>query len=204
MFTREFRAWTTVSGQPKLWPLHGFSISIDVDFEDVRLLLVSPLAAGDLSNMSRDSLKDKDQIVTFVSAFTLRHIHRPSNLIVSDSGHCPWLEEFAWVRHNSWRPSCSTFLVVIYPSHSFRIILLQSNVLRSEGHCYLVDFGIAKMPTMSTLATFAKMVHCGWAAPELDQQPRSKQSDIFSFACTIYEVLVYFLDLSFLFMYLCA
>ena len=123
---------------------------------------------------------------------------------VSDPGHCHWLEEFAWVRHNSWRPSCSTSLVVIYPSHSFRIILLQSNVLRSEGHCYLVDFGIAKMPTMSTLATFAKMVHCGWAAPELDQQPRSKQSDIFSFACTIYEVLVYFLDLSFLFMYLCA
>ena len=69
-------------------------------------------------------------------------------------------------------------------------ILFQSNVLRSEGHCHLVDFGIAKMPTMSTLATFAKLVHCGWAAPELDQQPRSKRSDIFSFACTIYEVLI--------------
>ena len=46
---------------------------------------------------------------------------------------------------------------------------------------------------MSTLATFAQMVHGGWAAPELDQQTRTKQSDIFSFACTIYEVLVYFL-----------
>ena len=70
-FTREFRTWNTVSGQPKLWPLHGFSISIDVDFEDVRLLLVSPLAAGDLSKMSRDNLSNKDQIVTFVSVFTL-------------------------------------------------------------------------------------------------------------------------------------
>ena len=91
-----------------------------------------------------------------------------------------------------------------YLSQSESFILFQSNVLRSEGHCYLTDFGIAKMPTISTLATFAKKVHCGWAAPELDHQPRSKQSDIFSFACTIYEVLVYFLDLSSLFMYLCA
>jgi len=44
------------------------------------------------------------------------------------------------------------------------------------------------MPAISTLGTFAQMVHCGWAAPELDQQTRSKQSDIFSFACTIYEM----------------
>ena len=51
-------------------------------------------------------------------AFTLCHIHCPSNLIVSDPGHCPWLEEFAWFRHNSWWPSGSTSLVVIYPSHS--------------------------------------------------------------------------------------
>ena len=94
-FTREFRAWNTVSGQPKLWPLLGFSISIDVDFEDVSLLLVSPLAAGDLTNISGDDLCNKDQIVTFVSAFTFCHIHCPSNLIVSDPGHCPWLEEFA-------------------------------------------------------------------------------------------------------------
>ena len=78
-----------------MWPLHGFSISIDVDFEDVRLLLVSPLAAGDLSNMSRDNLSNKDQIVTFVSAFTLRQIHCPLNLIVSDPGHSPWLEKIA-------------------------------------------------------------------------------------------------------------
>ena len=94
-FTREFRAWNIISGQPKLWPLHGFSISIDVDFEDVRLLLVSPLAAGDLSKMSQENLSNKDQIVTFVSAFTLYHIHCPFNWIVSDSGHCPWPEESA-------------------------------------------------------------------------------------------------------------
>ena len=49
------------------------------------------------------------------------------------------------------------------------------------------------MPTMVSLATLAQRVQCGWAAPELDEQTRSKQSDIFSFACTIYEVLVYFL-----------
>ena len=49
---------------------------------------------------------------------------------------------------------------------------------------------------MSEFASFAQMFYSGWAAPELDQQPRSKQSDIFSFACTIYEVLVYSLDLS--------
>ena len=69
----------------------------------------------------------------------------------------------------------------------------------------MTDFGISKLPTMSTFATFAQMVHAGWAAPELDQKTRrGKQSDIFSFACTIYQVLVYFLDLSFLFTYLCA
>ena len=31
------------------------------------------------------------------------------------------------------------------------------------------------MPAMSTLATFAQMVHSGWAAPEFDDQTRSKQ-----------------------------
>ena len=87
-----------------------------------------------------------------------------------------------------------TFEQYVLSCHlSQSLILFQSNVLYSEGHCYLTDFGIAKMPTMSTLATFAQMVHGGWAAPELDQQTRTKQSDIFSFACTIYEVLVYFL-----------
>jgi hypothetical protein len=94
-FTREFRAWNSVSGQPKLWPLHGFSILIDIDYEDVRLLLVSPLATGDLANMSREILRNKGKIVTSVSAFTLRRIHCPSDLIVSDPGHCPWLEDFA-------------------------------------------------------------------------------------------------------------
>ena len=53
-----------------MWKLHGFSISIDLDNEDVRLLLVSPLAEGDLTKMPRDNLHKKDQIVTFVSAFT--------------------------------------------------------------------------------------------------------------------------------------
>jgi hypothetical protein len=77
-FTREFRAWKTVSGQPNLWRLLGFSISIDVENDDVRLLLVSPLATGNLAKMSGDILRnrDKGQIVTSVSsAFTLRQIH---------------------------------------------------------------------------------------------------------------------------------
>ena len=72
-FTREYEVWKTVSGLPKLWPLHGFSISIDVDFEDVSLLLVSPLSAGDLTNISNDDLNNKDQIVTFVSASGFHH-----------------------------------------------------------------------------------------------------------------------------------
>jgi serine/threonine protein kinase len=98
-----------------------------------------------------------------------------------------------------------TFVQYVLSYHlSQSFIPFQSNVLCSEGHCYLTDFCIAKMPGMATSSTFAKMVHCGWAAPELDQQPRTKQSDIFSFACTIYEVLVYLLDLSLLFTYLCA
>jgi hypothetical protein len=94
-FTREFGVWNLVSGRPGLWPLHGFSISIDVDFEDVRLLLVSPLAPSDLTEISLDTLCNTDQIATFVSAFTLCHIHCPSDLIVSDPGHFPWLEDFA-------------------------------------------------------------------------------------------------------------
>ena len=55
------------------------------------------------------------------------------------------------------------------------------------------------MSEISTLSSFARMVHCGWAAPELDEQLRSKESDIFSFACTVYEVFIYFLDLLSLF-----
>ena len=78
-----------------MWPLHGFSITIDVDKEDVCLLLVSPLATGDLARMSPYILRNKDEIVTSVCVFTLRHIHCPSDLIVLDPGHCPWLEEFA-------------------------------------------------------------------------------------------------------------
>ena len=72
-FTREFRVWKTVSesGQPNLWKLHGFSISIDLDSEDVRLLLVSPLAEGDLARMSRAILSNKDQMNTFVSYSSL-------------------------------------------------------------------------------------------------------------------------------------
>ena len=72
-----------------MWPLHGVSIMINVELEEVRLLLISPLADGDLSNMSRDDLCNKDQIVTFVSAFTRRYIHCPSNLIFTDLGYCP-------------------------------------------------------------------------------------------------------------------
>ena len=58
-FIREYEAWKTVSGLPKLWPLHGFSISIDVDLDDARLLLVSPLSAGDLTNISNDDLSNQ-------------------------------------------------------------------------------------------------------------------------------------------------
>ena len=99
------------------------------------------------------------------------------------------------------------YVLSCHLSQSFTGILFQSNVLRSEGHCYLTDFGISKLPTTSTFATFAQVVHAGWAAPELDEEThRSKESDIFSFACTIYQVLVYFLDISSLFTYsyLCA
>ena len=94
--------------------------------------------------------------------------------------------------------------------HLFQsFIQFQSNILLSDGHCYLTDFGMHEVPTDSetksaSFDTIAQMLHMGWAAPELDQQPRSKQSDIFSFACTIYEVLVYILDLSSLFTYLCS
>ena len=79
------------------------------------------------------------------------------------------------------------YVLGCYLSQSF--ILFQCNVLRSNGHCYLTDFGISKLPTISTFSTFAQLVHAGWATPELCQQKRSKQSDIFSFASTIYEVL---------------
>ena len=83
------------------------------------------------------------------------------------------------------------YVLSYHLSQSF--ILSQSSVLCSEGHCYLTDFCITRTSWMSSPDTFAQMVHCGWAAPELDQQSRSKQSDIFSFACTIFEVLVNFL-----------
>ena len=57
------------------------------------------------------------------------------------------------------------------------------------------------MPEIPTLSSLARLVHRGWAAPELDQHSRSKQSDIFSFACTVYEVLVYFLEPSSLYFF---
>ena len=83
------------------------------------------------------------------------------------------------------------FVQYVLSYHLFQsFILFQRSVLCSEGHCYLTDFCITRTPWMSTPDTFARTVHRGWAAPELDQQSRSKQSDIFSFACTIFEVLV--------------
>ena len=57
------------------------------------------------------------------------------------------------------------------------------------------------MPEIPTLSSLSRLVHRGWAAPELDWHSRSKQSDIFSLACTVYEVLIYFLDLSSLFIF---
>ena len=96
-----------------------------------------------------------------------------------------------------------TSLVVIYISQSF--ILFQSNVLCSDGHCYLTDFGVHEISMGASFETLAQLLHIAWAAPELDEQTDcSKQSDIFSFACTIYEVLVFFLDLCSLFTYLCS
>ena len=89
------------------------------------------------------------------------------------------------------------FVQYVLSYHLFQsFILFQNSVLCSEGHCYLADFCITRTPWMSTPDAFAQMVRRGWAAPELDQQSRTKQSDIFSFACTIFEVLVNFLDLS--------
>ena len=89
------------------------------------------------------------------------------------------------------------YVLSCHLSQSF--ILFQGNVLRSGGRCYLTDFGISKLPTMCTLATFAQMVHAGWGAPELDEKcRRSMESDIFSFACTIYEV---FLSISMIYHY---
>ena len=93
VFLWHFRIWKTVSGQPNLWKLHGFSISIDIDNEDVRFLLVSPLAEGDLTTLSRDILRNKDQIFPYVPLLFATFC--PSNLIVSDLGHCPRLEDFA-------------------------------------------------------------------------------------------------------------
>ena len=88
------------------------------------------------------------------------------------------------------------FVQYVLSYHLFQsFILFQSSVLCSEGHCYLTDFCITRTPWMSTSDTFARTVHRGWAAPELDHQSRSKQSDIFAFACTIFEVLVNSLDL---------
>ena len=80
-------------------------------------------------------------------------------------------------------------------SHWKLLILFQSNVLCSKGRCYLTDFGISKMPGISSLTTFAQRVDCSWAAPELTEQRRNKQSDIFAFACTVYEVHIHFLNL---------
>ena len=102
--------------------------------------------------------------------------------------------------HGDLRAVCD--VLSHHSSQSF--ILFQTSVLYYDGHCYLADFGISIMSAMTEVDDFAQLVNSGWAAPELDQQPRSKQSDIFSFACTIYEVLVYFLVLLSLFTYLCS
>ena len=70
------------------------------------------------------------QLTTCITGIKLLHLLVPllfATFIVPliwslqnpDLVHCPWLEEFAWFWHSSWRPSCSTSLVVIYPSHSF-------------------------------------------------------------------------------------
>ena len=67
------------------------------------------------------------------------------------------------------------YVLCCHLSQSRSFILFQSNVLRSNRHCCLTDFGISKLPTMNTLATFAQMVHAGWAVPELTEQTRSKQ-----------------------------
>ena len=120
-FTREFRVWNTVSGQPKLWPLYGYSISIDVDLEDVRFLLVSPLADSDLTNLSHDNLSNKNQIVTFVSAITLRTFVVPLIWlfqILDIALGLKNLHDFDII-HGDLRAVRGVPRVVIYPSHSF-------------------------------------------------------------------------------------
>ena len=40
-------------------------------------------------------LETKTKSLHLLGPFTLYHIHCPSNLIISDPGYCPWLEDFA-------------------------------------------------------------------------------------------------------------
>ena len=134
---------------------------------------------------------------------THRHNHCPSNLIFTDLGYCPWLEEFAWFRHNSWWPSCSTSLFVIYPSHSFYfratsyalkgIVIWSTSALQKCPRC------LRSLPSQNWSTVVGR--HQNWISSHAVRKVIFSRLHAQS---TRFLSLVYFFDLSSLFKYLCA
>ncbi|KAF8497860.1 kinase-like domain-containing protein [Russula emetica] len=98
-FCRELDIWKKVSEFHSVWPLHGFTMSLDEDNATIVFALVSPLAEGHLKfkYVQWHSLKPKKFANYFLDAATgLQSLHdhgvihgdiRPEN-ILQNKGHC--------------------------------------------------------------------------------------------------------------------
>jgi serine/threonine protein kinase len=92
------------------------------------------------------------------------------------------------VIHGNIRPVCRQLLCYL---SDLLFFILQENILRNEGRCYLVDFGIAKFLDFSRSFSFSPALAEAQRIPELldgSVMGRNQHTDIFSFGSTMYQV----------------
>jgi hypothetical protein len=95
------------------------------------------------------------------------------------------------MNHGEICPVCQRLLCILCCSSESLFFILQKNILRSKGHCYLSGFDISESVDHSPSFSFAPAVAKAQRAPDqidgsvtwLDQN-----TDIFSFGSTMYQV----------------
>ena len=123
------------------------------------------------------------------------------NSLAQGSWYCPRAELPTCFKtaHCAWRPKRGEYFISC-GINTFLTVILQNNVLITRsGRAVLTDFGLSQViedlmgPSGNTTSTIQGSVR--WQAPELmlddDNNQKTKltsSTDVWSFACTAYEV----------------
>jgi hypothetical protein len=114
----------------------------------------------------------------------------------TDSGHLNWAQVSTWSGYNTRRSQSGLVLIVVLTVLLLTLsVYFRKNVLvSSTKRAVLTDFGISRISLPLSDTTRHPMCPGSpyWMAPELILQENvlpTRESDIWAFACTCYEVL---------------